>query len=98
MDFNGDHLCKEKPDKELAEFIVRAGLLDPFYEKHGFSPQTYIRGPRGIDKALIDRGSYPALRAIGHLATHDGAFSDHVVGFMDWDAQLFSQGLINRPP
>ena len=72
--------------------------MDPFYEKHGFSPQTYIRGPRGIDKALIDRGSYPALRAIGYLATHDGAYSDHVVGFMDWDAQLFSQGLINRLP
>ena len=57
-----------------------------------------MRGPRGIDKALINRGSYPALRAIGYLATHDGAFSDHVVGFMDWDAQLFSQGMINRPP
>ena len=45
----------------------------------------------------MDNALCPAIRCIGYLGTHEGALSDHVVGYVDFDEQCLFQGVINRP-
>jgi hypothetical protein len=45
-----------------------------------------------MDKALC-----PVITHIGYLGTHDGALSDHVVGYVDFDEHKLFAGIINRP-
>lgn len=48
MDPNGDYIAGK--DNELLEFIQDCGLLcDPFYDKFGFAPPTYIHCTKRLD-------------------------------------------------
>ena len=94
MDANGDYLGN---DKNLRAFITNSCLCDPFYEKFRTSPPTHVNGSTRIDYILMDRALCPALTAIGYLGTHDGAISDHVVGYADFNERALFAGIINRP-
>jgi hypothetical protein len=54
-------------------------------------------GREKIDLALVDISSVSTACRIGYLGTHERTDSDHVVGYIDLDQQMFSQGLLNRP-
>ena len=71
--------------------------MDPFYDKSRISPRTYLWEKKRIDLALVDMSSVPAIHTIGYSGTHKGTDSDHVVGYIDWDQQMISQGPVNRP-
>ena len=38
-----------------------------------------------------------AICSIEYLGTNKGMDLDHVVGYIDWDKQMFLQGLVNQP-
>jgi hypothetical protein len=44
----------------------------------------------------VDIDSVPALYNMGYLGTHKEIDSDNVVGYIDWDMKLFTQGLVNQ--
>ena len=82
----------------MHHLIRDAHLMDPFYDKSRISPRTYLWEKKRIDLALVDMSSVPAIHTIGYSGTHKGTDSDHVVGYIDWDQNMISQGLVNRPP
>ena len=94
MDANGDYHGK---DKDLNNFLTDAGLGNPFYDKFHISPPTNVNGSSRIDYIFVDPSLYPSVDRIGYLGTHDGAFSDHVVGYTDFDEHLLFAGLLHRP-
>ena len=98
MDAHGDYTSEKQRDKDLGRFISEAGLVDPLWEKLGYSPRTYTRGRRRLDYILMDRGLCPSIKAIGNLGTHEAADSDHVLLYVDFDERRLFSGLINRPP
>ena len=94
MDANSDYLGR---DGDLREFITNACLCDPFYDKFHISPPTNVNGATRIDYIFMDRALCPAITHIGYLGTHDGAMSDHVVGYVDFDESQLFAGITNRP-
>ena len=46
--------------------------------------------------ALVDMSSVSAIQRMGYLGTQTD--SDHVVGYIDWNQKMLSQGLVNRQP
>ena len=94
MDANGDYHTK---DTDLRTFLTNAGLGDPFYDKFKLSPPTNVHGSSRIDYIFTDPSFYPSIHRIGYLGTHDGAFSDHVVGYVDFDERSLFAGLLHRP-
>ena len=94
LDANGDYLVK---DTAFQNFLTTSHICDPFYEKFRFSPSTNINGSTRLDYILMDRALCHAVSRIGYLGTHDGAMSDHVVGYVDFHEQALFAGIINRP-
>ena len=97
MDANGDWNHPTDPDEDLKNFISEANLVDAFYARHGYSPRTYMWGQKRLDYWLIDPGLMPAVDRVGYLGSHEGADTDHVYGFIDWNTEKLFQGIINRP-
>jgi hypothetical protein len=96
MDANGDYNSGKDP--YFASFLLESGLSDPFYDKFGVSPPTYVRGTRRLDYILVDNALVPAIIRIGYLGTHEGVHSDHVMAVLDVDEKTLFAGLLNRPP
>ena len=94
IDANGDYMGK---DSDLQAFLSNSCLCDPFYERFQISPTTYVNGSSRIDYIFMDRALCPAVTQIGYLGTHDGAFSDHVMAYADFDERTLFAGVINRP-
>ena len=91
MDANGDY---QGGDKDLNKFLFDAGLGDPFFDKFNISPTTIVNGSSRIDYIFMDPSLSPAIDRIGYLGTHDGALSDHVVGYVDLDERILFAGLL----
>lgn len=92
MDANGDYNGKAK---DLAAFLMQAGLSDPFYDKFNFSPTTYIYGKPRLDYMLVDPALTHAIKQVGYLGTHNGALSDHVMAVIDFDENELFLGILN---
>lgn len=84
-------------DKDLQSFLIDTSLCDPFHDRFGSSNRTCITGSSRIDYIFMDAALCPSILHIGYLGTHDGALSDHVVGYVDFDEAALFQGVINRP-
>lgn len=97
MDANGDYKTDKATDKELAQFLIDANLIDPFFDKFSLSPPTYAYGKRRIDYIFTDPTCAPAMLRTGYLGSHQGAFSDHSLAFMDLDEKKLFGGVLNRP-
>ena len=97
MDANGDYNSATDPDEDLRKFISEANLVDHYYEKFKDSPRTFIRGSKRLDYHLFDPGVVSSILRIGYLGTHEGADTDHVYGYCDFDSKKLFQGVINRP-
>ena len=54
-------------------------------------------GKKRIDLALVDVSNVAAIQKKGYLGTHEGTDSNPVVGYIYWDQQLLTQGLVSRP-
>ena len=93
MDANGDLAT----DSELRSFLSDARLSDPFFDRFGISPRTNINGSTRIDYIFMDAALTPSILRIGYLGTHDGALSDHVMAYVDFDETSLFQGILNRP-
>ncbi|KAL7553316.1 hypothetical protein ACHAWF_016600 [Thalassiosira exigua] len=99
MDANGDPHHEKDPDKELLEFIDAAGLVDPYHERHPDQIKTYVYGSKRIDMILMDPILVGFLTGIGYLGSHEGAFSDHVVAWADFDEErLFTTRICAPAP
>ena len=48
--------------------------------------------------ALVNMSSVPAIQRTRYLGTHERTYSDHAVGYIDWDQKMVSQELVNMPP
>lgn len=97
MDANGDYRASSNKDKSLEQFLVDNNLGDPFYEKFRLNPRTYAFGSRRIDYIFTDPVCTSSIQSIGYLGTHQGAFSDHCLAYIDVDEQMLFRGILNRP-
>ena len=97
MDANGDYKATTSRDTALERFTVDNALADPYYEKFHSSPRTYAYGMRRIDYILADPACIPAIQCVGYLGTHQGAYSDHCLAYIDVDEQQLFRGILNRP-
>lgn len=95
IDANGDY--QKGKDKDLLKFMDDSQLTDPYADRFGHT-RTFIRGSSRIDYIFMDRALIPSLKSIGYLGTHDGATSDHVMAYADFDHQQMFAGIINKPP
>lgn len=55
-------------------------------------------GTKRIDYIFMDPALMHAIKAIGYAGSHQGADSDHVFSWVDFNEQLLFQGVLNRPP
>ena len=97
MDANGDYNAPSNQDKALAHFLVDNNLIDLFHDKFKTSPRSYAYGTRRIDYIFTDPMCASAIQSVGYLGTHQGAFSDHCLAYIDMDERKLFQGIINRP-
>ncbi|KAL7538600.1 hypothetical protein ACHAXR_008679 [Thalassiosira sp. AJA248-18] len=97
MDANGDPWNQRNPDIAMRRFLSDANLIDVYHERHGNSNRTYMYGSKRIDSFYFDPGLVDAVKSIGYLGTHEGADSDHVLAFVDFDEKRLFRGKINRP-
>ena len=95
IDANGDYT--DGKDSGLKNFVERAQLCDPYYEKYGHV-RTYLHGTSRLDYIFMDEALTHSIRRIGYLGTHEGAPSDHTMAYVDMDHRQMFAGLINRPP
>ena len=80
---------------------MQAFMLDAHLVKRSTTSSRYhskpICGVKRIDRALVNISNVLASHSIGYLGTYEGADSNHVVGSVDCDREMFSQGLVNQP-
>ncbi len=96
MDANGDYIAGK--DTALGDFLLRACLSDPFFERFQINPRTYIYGSTRIDYVFADPALLPAITRVGYLGSHEGAPSDHVMAYVDLHEKTAFTGILNRPP
>jgi hypothetical protein len=96
MDANNSYQYKNEIDKDMQAFMLDAHLV-----KRSTTSSRYHRKPmcgvKRFDWALVNISNVLASHNIGYLGTYEGADSKHVVGSVDWDKEMFSQGLMNQP-
>lgn len=97
MDANGDYNASNNRDQALERFLVDNNLVDPYYDKFKTSPCTYAYRKRRIDYIFTDPTCVAAIQSVGYLGTHQGAFSDHCLAFIDVDERKLFQGILNQP-
>jgi hypothetical protein len=97
IDTNGNYQYTKNFNKDIQSFLWDAHLAKPFYAKFKILPWMHLWGKKWIDLALVDISSMQAICSIEYLGTNKGTDLDHVVGYIDWDKQMFLQGLVNRP-
>ena len=97
MDANGDYKAETNRDKPLENFLEDNNLGDPFYDKFRVNPLTFAYGSRRIDYIFADPAYISAIQKVGCLGTHEGAFSDHCLAYIDVDERKLFRGIINRP-
>ena len=97
MDANGDPYTEKGKDKDLADFIEKAQLCDPFHEMHPGQIRTFLYGNKCLDFALVDLALKPCVKRAGYLGTHAAGESDHGMPFLDLDRRMAFAGIINRP-
>lgn len=97
MDANGDYSASTNKDKALERFLIDNNLVDPYFDKFKSSPRTFAYGTRRIDYIFTDPICVQAIQGVGYLGTHQGAFSDHCLAFIDVDERKLFQGILNRP-
>ena len=95
MDANGDY--QKGKDTGLSSFLTKTHLVDPYADRFGHT-RTYLHGKSRLDYIFMDPALVKSITAIGYLATHDGAVSDHIMAYVDMDQHSLFAGLINRPP
>ena len=83
--------------EQLVKFMQDAQLADPFYNKFGFAPRTYVRSQNRLDYILVDPALTHAIQRIGYLGNTEANGSDHAMAYVDFDEKLLFKGLINRP-
>jgi hypothetical protein len=93
MDANGDL----STNADLRTFLGETHLIDPFFDHFGISPRTNINSSTRIDYIFMDGALVPAIERIGYLGTHNGALSDHIMVYVDFDEASLFHGIINRP-
>ena len=97
MDANGDYNATTGRDSALQLFLHDNNLINPFYDKFQTSPRTYAYGSRRIDYIFTDPICAHAITAVGYLGTHQGAYSDHCLAYIDVDERRMFNGVLNRP-
>ena len=97
IDANGDYRDTTRPDKELSNFLESTNLVDPFADKFDLHPRTNIHGTKRIDYIFTDSRCTSAIMCVGYLGTHEGAYSDHCLAYMDVDEEKIFHGVLNRP-
>lgn len=95
MDANGDYKAATNQDKALERFLEDNNLIDPYSDKFQSNPCTYAYGMSRIDYIFTDPACTPAIQSVGYLGTHQGAFSDHCLAFIDVDERKLFQGILN---
>lgn len=97
MDVNDNYQYARDIDKYMQIFIRDAQLVDPFYETFKIPLRIYLWEKKRINLALVDLSSAQVICRIGYLKTHEGTDSNRMLGYIDWDQHMFSQGLVTRP-
>jgi hypothetical protein len=98
MDTNGDTHHPTDMDTDLQNFISKANLIDPYYnKKFKESPRTYMWGTKRLDYIFIDPSIEQGVECIGYLGTHKGSDTDHVYADMDFNDTITHQGIVHRP-
>ena len=97
MDANGDLNHHKEADGDLRRFVSEAHLVDHFHEKFPAPIRTYIYGTKRLDYIFVDPSLTQAISRIGYLGTHEGAFSDHTMAYVDFHSNLLFKGIIHRP-
>ena len=95
IDANGDYRDTTRPDKELSNFLESTNLVDPFADKFDLHPRTNIHGTKRIDYIFMDSRCTSAIMRVGYLGTHEGAYSDHCLAYMDVDEEKIFHGVLN---
>ena len=97
VDANGDIQPGKDHDKDLSLFVQNTGLDDPFFDRFQMSPPTTAFGSKRIDYIFVDPALSAAILQIGYLGSHEGAYTDHCLAFVDFDKHALFRGIINRP-
>ena len=97
MDANRHYNHPTQGDKALKDFVTATGLSDPYHERFPEQNRTYMYGSKRFDYILVDPLLVPAVKCVGYLGSHEGAYSDHVQGYVDFDTKILFQGILSRP-
>ena len=98
-DANEDWVKRSHPNEgdQLTNFMRDAQLADPFYNKFGYAPRTYVRSNNRLDYILVDPALTYSIKRIGYMENSEANFSDHALAYIDFDEKMLFRGLVNRP-